>query len=49
MGEEVSSTFWIAVAMVTIAVVAGRSDVVPSDNTVSNGGSRPAVCPDDGA
>ena len=26
MGEEVSRTFWIAVSMVTVAVVAGRSD-----------------------
>ena len=44
MGEEVSATFWIAVAMVTVAVVAGRSDAVPGSSTPSNAGPNPATC-----
>jgi drug/metabolite transporter (DMT)-like permease len=46
MGEAVSRTFWIAVAMVTVAVVAGRSAAAPSSSTSGDGVSKLKACSD---
>jgi drug/metabolite transporter (DMT)-like permease len=44
MGKEVSGTFWIAVVMVTVAVVAGRSDAVENRSISAESVQTPTGC-----